>query len=102
MNSTTLKATLRTNNRALAKALETKKAELTVALQTIHELRTENQFLQSELHSSRAGLGMDAFEREVEGRVMVRTLHFVVVDANLNILDAKLFLPNSCRRRLNF
>ena len=74
MNSSTLKRTLRENNRYLAKALELKKTELRILQNQQMKLRAENQSLQQELTKLRACANMQSiadFEREVKRRVDV-------------------------------
>ena len=74
VNSSTLKRTLRINNRDLARALELKKAELTSAQNLIMKLRAENQSQLHELIQLRASSNVQSiadFEREVKRRVSV-------------------------------
>ena len=75
-----MKRTLSSNNRALAKALETTKAELRSSqLQNI-ALITENHKLKAELSrvQSCGGISIDEFEREVNRRVQVCHCHSVI------------------------
>ena len=74
VNSSTLKRTLRINNRDLARALELKKTELTSAQHLIMKLRAENQSLLHELNQLRASSNVQTiadFEHEVKRRVSV-------------------------------
>jgi len=74
VNSSTMKKTLRTNNRDLARALELKKSELSFAQNQLMKLRAENQLLMQELTQLRACSNMQSvadFEREVKRRVDV-------------------------------
>jgi len=69
-----MKRTLSANNRALARALELKKAELSTAYERITSLRTENHALHTELNRLKAGnkgVGMEVCEQEVNARVEV-------------------------------
>ncbi|KAI0211691.1 hypothetical protein LSAT2_003457 [Lamellibrachia satsuma] len=74
LNSTLLKQTLRTNNRALAKALEMKRQDLNVAQQIIIQLQEEQQHTQQQLSNLQhvAGLKENAIEAEVQLRIQSR------------------------------
>jgi hypothetical protein len=68
-----MKRTLSSNNRALARALELKKAELTAAVNQITSLRSENHLLHAEvnrLHSCN-GMNVEDLEQEINARVDV-------------------------------
>ena len=66
-----MKATLTSNNRALAKALETKKSELFLAQQTIMQMHAERQSMQEKICILQ-GTGVDEYiETEVNKRVQV-------------------------------
>jgi len=72
VNSSTLKRTLRINNRDLARALELKKLELHSAQNLIMKLRTENQSLLHEKVQLRTSSNVQSdFEQEVNRRVNV-------------------------------
>jgi len=74
VNSSAMKRTLRTNNRELARALELKKSELSLAQNEQMKLRLENQAQLQELIQLRACTNMQNiadFEREVKRRVDV-------------------------------
>jgi len=70
VNSTTLKATLRSNNRELARALEQKKAELYSAQSEILRLRAELHALNDTLSLLRMADG-SKLEQVIEERVTV-------------------------------
>ena len=73
VNSSVMRRTLSSNNRALARALELKKAELTAAVTLITSLRTENHALQAEVNRLQScnGMSSDSLEQEVNLRVQV-------------------------------
>ena len=74
VNSSTMKKTLRINNRDLARALELKKAELSLVQNQLIKLRAEHQALQQEVLRLRACTNMQSiedFETEVKRRVDV-------------------------------
>ena len=76
VNSSTLKRTLRRNNRDLARALELKKAELSSAQSQLMKLRAENQSQMHELIQLRTSTNMQSIadvEQEVKRRVEVST-----------------------------
>jgi len=69
-----MKKTLRINNRDLARALELKKAELSLVQNQLIKLRAEHQALQQEVLRLRACTNMQSiedFETEVKRRVDV-------------------------------
>lgn len=68
-----MKRTLTSNNRALARALELKKAELTAAVNQITSLRSENHLLHTEVNRLRAcnGVSVEDLEQQVNARVDV-------------------------------
>ena len=72
VNSTTLKATLRSNNRELARALELKKAEVCAMQAEVLRLRQEVHALNDSLSSIRMADGA-RLEQVIEERVKVRS-----------------------------
>ena len=80
VNSTLLKQTLRTNNRALAKALEMKRQDLYNAQQTIIQQQEAQQHTLQQLSNLQriAGLKDSAIETEVQLRIQVTDGTFVV------------------------
>ena len=73
VNSSVMKRTLSSNNRALARALEMKKAELNAAFERITALRTENHALLAEVNRLKSynGTGGEISEQEINERVAV-------------------------------
>ena len=67
VNNSLIKHTLRSNNRALAKALEQAKQELAAREQTILSMQEEQQQLRRV-----AGLANEQLNQEAEKRVQVR------------------------------
>jgi len=85
-----MKRTLRTNNRDLARALELKKSELSIAQNQVMKLRAENQYLMQELTQLRACSNMQSvadFEQELKRRVDVSNM-------------LKLFVQYTCSQRM--
>jgi len=80
VNSTLLKQTLRTNNRALAKALEMKRQDLNMAQQIIVQLQEQQQHTLQQLSNMQhiAGLKDSAIETEVQLRIQVTDGTFLV------------------------
>ena len=72
-NTTLMKQSLRNNNRALARALELKKAELQGAQQDILQLQAERQAMVEQLSKLQkvAGLRDTDIENEVDERMEV-------------------------------
>lgn len=74
VNSSTLKRTLRANNRDLAHALEVKKSELNFAQKQLMKLRAESQSLMQQLTQLQACSNVKTvadFEQELKRRVDV-------------------------------
>ena len=82
-----MRHTLSSNNRALARALELKKAELTTAVSLITNLRTENHSLKAEVNRLQScnGMGSESWEQEVNLRVQVSVFALTVLFHNVQL-----------------
>ena len=76
MNTSIVKATLRTNNRALAKALEQKKSEFYSAQQVIVQMQMERQVMLEKINVLQGGDGEDVIKREVDKIIKVLLILF--------------------------
>ena len=81
VNGTIVRETLRTNNRALAKALERAREELAVRQQALLDSESEKQEIRGELSVLKrvAGLKNDAIDNEVHARMTVSACSFACI-----------------------